>query len=137
MYVTNKLIDFLNTAKFLSNSTIILTDVEKVIFSASDNDNDFLDKYISNSLKQILNLFKYDISTVDYINTSLDIVVPIILNDDISRYMSQIILPILHNNIVVGLLIFITNNRKYLPSNLRFAKTTQHFTEIFSTKQYL
>lgn len=112
MYITNKLIDFLNTAKFLSNSTIILTDVEKVIFSASDNYNDFLDKYISNSLKQILNLFKYDISTVDYINTSLDIVVPIILNDDISRYMSQIILPILHDNIVVGLLIFITNNRK-------------------------
>lgn len=137
MYITNKLIDFLNTAKFLSNSTIILTDVEKVIFSASDNYNDFLDKYISNSLKQILNLFKYDISTVDYINTSLDIVVPIILNDDISRYMSQIILPILHDNIVVGLLIFITNNRKYLPSNLKFAKTTQHFTEIFSTKQYL
>lgn len=65
-------------------------------------------------------------------NTSMDSIVPIVVGDDISKYKSQIILPIVHNDIVDGLLIFLTDERKYLASNLNFAKTTQHFAQLFS-----
>lgn len=50
MYVTDKLINFLNTSKKLSNSTILMTDLEKVIFVASDFENSYLNKQISNDL---------------------------------------------------------------------------------------
>lgn len=69
---------------------------------------------------------------MEYMNRSMDTVVPITIDDNISKYKSQIILPIIHNDIVDGLLIFVTDDRKYLTSNLNFAKTTKHFVELFS-----
>ena len=137
LYITNSLINFLNDSKFLSNSTIILTDLEKVIFVESDNSNNYLNTELSTSLKQIINLFETDINTVDYMNTTLDNIVPITIDDDITKYKSQIILPIIHDSIIDGLLIFIADNRKYLASSLKYAKTTQHFVEVFTTKEYL
>lgn len=50
MYVTDKLVDFLNTSKNLSNSTIILTNLERVIFALSDLKNIYINKKISNEL---------------------------------------------------------------------------------------
>lgn len=137
MYITDKLIKFLNDSKFLSNSTIILTDLEKVILTVSDKDTNYLNKKISNSLNQVINLYKSDINTVDYMNTTLDSIIPITIDDDITKYKSQIILPIIHDYIIDGLLIFIADNRKYLSSSLKYAKTTQHFVEVFTTKEYL
>lgn len=137
MYITDKLVSFLKDSEYLSNSTIILTDLEKVIYVVSDKDTNYLDKKISNSLKQILNLYKTDINTIDYMNTTLDSIIPITTDDDISKYKSQIILPIIHNYMIDGLLIFITDNRKYLSSSLKYAKTTQHFVEVLTSKEYL
>lgn len=84
-----------------------------------------------------LNLYKRDLNSIDYVNTSMNSIVPIVVDDDISKYQSQIILPIVHNEMVDGLLIFVADNRKYLESNLRFAKTAKHFVELFSTETYL
>lgn len=56
MYVTDRLINFLNTSKNLSNSTIVLTDTQKVIFVASDFKNTYLNKRISNDL---IRIFKF------------------------------------------------------------------------------
>lgn len=137
MYITSKLISFLHDSKFLSNSTIILTDLEKIIVVESDINTNYLNKKLSNSLKQIVDLYKSDINTVDYMNTDLASIIPITANDDITKYKSQIILPIVHNYIIDGLLIFIADNRKYISSSLKYAKTTQHFVEIFTTKEYL
>ncbi len=137
MYITDKLVNFLRDSEHLSNSTIILTDLEEVVYVVSDKDTNYLDKKLSNSLKQILNLYKTDINTIDYMNTTLDSIIPITTDDDISKYKSQIILPIIHNYIIDGLLIFITDNRKYLSSSLKYAKTTQHFVEVLTSKEYL
>ena len=145
MYITKILTDFLTLSQSLSNSTILLTDTEKVILCLFDKENnkiqkknnDYLNKTISDSLKQILNLYNSDINTIDYMNTTMDSIIPLVVNDDVSNYRSQIILPITHDCSVEGLLIFITDDREYLPSNLKFAKTTKHFVELFSSKRYL
>lgn len=137
MYITNSLSKFLNDARILSDSTIILTDLDNVVFVASNKSTNYLNKILSEDLKQILKLYINDTSTIGYMNTTMDSILPITLDDDISKYKSQIILPIIHNDIVIGLLIFIADNRKYISSSLKFAKTTQHFTEEFITRAYL
>lgn len=137
LYITNALTKFLNDSRLISNSTIVLTDLETIVFVASDKKTNYLHENLSDSLKKILNLYMTDISTVDYMNTTTDTIVPIISGDDYSKYKSQIILPILHYEKIVGLLIFIAKDRSFLPSNLEYAKTTQHFVQIFSTKEYL
>lgn len=140
MYINNKLIDFLNASKVLSNSTIIVTDLSSVLFVASDSEtanNTYLNHSISKGLKQILTLFSQDINSDNYINSSMNEVINITSNDNISNYKSQIILPIVHNNYIDGLLIFITKDRNYIKSNLEFAKTTKHFVEVFTSTKYI
>lgn len=137
MYVTKKLIDFLELSSQLANSSIILTNNTRVLFASSNADNNiYLNKKISKDLENIFLLYSSDSSSFNYINSTMDSVINLIINDDSSRYSSQIILPIMHNNLD-GLLIFFTNNRKYIKSNLNFALTTRHFAELFSTRAYL
>lgn len=137
MYLTKILTNFLDLSCKLSNSTILLTNKERIIFVSSNTDNKiYLDKKISTDLKNILNLYETDISTVNYMNTTMDSIINLSCDDNVNMYSSQIILPIAHEY-VEGLLIFFTNNRRYLPSNLNFAMTTKQFTEVFSTKEYM
>lgn len=137
MYVTKKLIDFLNLSGELSHSTIVLTDTEKVILITSKEFTSlYLNKEISDNLKNVLQLYKSDNTAIDYINTDMTNIMNLVIDDNISRYRSQIILPIIHDTID-GLLIFFTNNRNYIPSNLRFAMTTKHFVELYSSKEYM
>lgn len=135
MYITNPLIDFLKSSSNLSNSNIILTDLEKIVFASSDIEKDYLNSRLSNTLLQILNFVC--LPSTSYFNTTVNTIIPLIIDDNVSKYKSQIILPIFHDDIPEGLLIFFTDNRTYLPSNLKFAKTTKHFVELFSTKDYL
>lgn len=134
--ITYELTKFLNISSLISESTIILTDLDKTIFVASNKPNNYLNNYLSDDLKNIINFYCIDLSCEDYINTTLDSIVPITNNDTINAYKSQIILPITHRNILDGLLIFLADNRYYLPSNLNYAKTTRHFVEIFTDKIY-
>lgn len=135
LYITQSLINFLNSSTSLSNSNIILTDLEQVVFASFDIEKDYLNNKLSDSLKNFL--YSHDLSNVHYFNTTVECMIPLIINDNISKYKSQIILPIVHNNITDGLLVFFSEDREYLPSNLKFAETTKHFTELFSTKDYL
>lgn len=134
MYVTNTLVDFLNSSAILSDSSIYLTNLEKFVFSTNSL---YFDKAIGNKLKSLLDLYIKDNCMSDYMNTNLDSIIPLISNDNILNYKSQIILPVVEDDCVSGLLIFTTNDRIYLPSNLEFAKTTKHFTEIFCSKKFL
>lgn len=100
MYITDSLVEFLHNSMILSSSTIILTDLDKVIFVDSNDNNNYLNKSIHDSLKNLLYLYTTDPCYADYMNVSMDTIVPIVDNDDVSKYKSQIILPIIHNNIV-------------------------------------
>ncbi len=132
MYITQSLINFLNLSCNLSNSNILLTDLEKIIFTSSSIEKGYLNSKLSDSLKQILHS-----NCSSYLNITVDSIIPLVIDDNILKYKSQIILPIFHSDTLEGLLIFFAKDREYLPSNLRFAKTTQHFVELFSTKDYL
>lgn len=135
MFITKSLINFLNLSQNLSDSNIILTDLRRITFTSSNVEKDYLNSELSNSLKQILTSSHLD--DISYLNTKIESIIPLINNDNILKYKSQIILPVVHNGILDGLLIFFTEDREYLPSNLKFAKTTKHFVELFSTKDYL
>lgn len=138
MYITKSLIDFLSISKDLSHSTILLTSLERVIYVASEHDNSiYLDHEISSDLKQILDLYLRDSSADEYLNTTMNRIIPIIEKKDIRKYRSQIILPIIQDKQLQGLLIFVSEDREYIESNLDFAKTTKHFVEIFSMENYL
>lgn len=137
MYITNQLTSFLDLSKTLSNSHIILTNLKSIILVASDTKSNYLNMEISNELKQILKLYSSNQNLIDYINTTMDTIIPICKYKDCCNYQSQIILPVVQNKILKGLLIFLSEKERYLVSNLNFAKTTKHFVEIFSTKNYL
>lgn len=138
MHITKSLTDFLAISKDLSHSTILLTNLDSIVYISSENDSSmYLDHKISSDLKQILNLYLTDSSATQYLNTTMNRVVPIIENEDVNRYLSQIILPIVQNEQLQGLLIFVSEDRQYIETNLEFAKTTKHFVEIFSMENYL
>ena len=135
LFITKSLIDFLNSSCYLSNSNIVLTDLKRIIFTSSDVEKHYLNSELSESIKQVLDSPYLNKSA--YLHTTIDSIVPLVNNDNISKYKSQIILPIFHNDVADGLLVFFTEDREYLPSNLKFAETTRHFAELFSTKDYL
>lgn len=135
LYITQSLINFLNSSTSLSNSNIILTDLEQVVFASSDIEKNYLNRKLNKSLTQILS--SSCLASCNYLNNTRNSILPLIVDDDILKYKSQIILPIFHGDIIDGLLIFFTDDREYLASNLKFAKTTKHFVELFSTKNYL
>lgn len=135
MFITKSLIDFLNLSQNLSDSNIILTDFGRITFTSSNVEKGYLNSELSNSLKQILTSSHLD--DISYLNTTIDSIIPLVNNDNILKYKSQIILPVVYNSTPDGLLIFFTEDREYLPSNLKFAKTTKHFVELFGTKDYL
>ncbi len=137
MYITSLLTNFLDLSSKLSNSTILLTDTESIILVSSEIDKTlYLNKKISSDLKNIIKLYSSDTCSINYMNTTMDSIIKLTEDDSINMYSSQIILPIVHEALD-GLLIFFTDNRKYIPSNLNFAKTTRKFAETFSTKKYL
>lgn len=138
MYISKKLVTFLNSSSQLGDSTILLTDLEKIVFVASEEDDDshyYLGKTISPSLKQILSLYESE-KAVNYMNTTMESILDLV-PQDINSYRSQIILPVVeqNNHTLEGLLIFFVQNREYLPSNLHFAMTTKHFTDLFCTRR--
>lgn len=100
MYITDSLVEFLHNSMLLSRSTIILTDLNKVVFVASNDDNNYLNKNLHDNMKKLLSLYAADSCYIDYMNISMDTIVPIVEDDDILKYESQIVLPIIHNNIV-------------------------------------
>lgn len=133
MNITKSLKKFLNISRDLSHSTILLTNLEHIIcVSSLTNDDYYLQQKISNDLKQILKLYSSDASASQYLNTTMNRIIPIINNYVPNQYLSQIILPILQHEVLQGLLIFVSEDREYIASNLEFAKTTKHFVEILS-----
>lgn len=131
--MSDKLINFLTSSSILSNSTILLTNLEKVLFVSTEEDKKkFLGKNISNSLKNILSLYQHE-DAINYLNTTMESIVTLIENDTISSYRSQIILPVVERKYATleGLLIFFVRDRQYLQSNLNFAMTTKQFVDLF------
>ena len=54
-------------------------------------------------------------------------------------YKGQLFLPIFNTNkdTISGLLIFFRDNRNFVKSSLKYAKTIKHFIEIFTADDYI
>lgn len=131
MEINSKLTNFLNDAHKLSQCNILLTDKSKFIFTSLCFENDiFIRKNISNDLINLTKLFIDDSNFAYTTISGENCCIPLLGNESIN-YTAQMILPIFHKELD-GFLVFFSTDRKYLESNLRFARTTQHFTEKLS-----
>ena len=84
LFITKSLIDFLNSSCYLSNSNIVLTDLKRIIFTSSDVEKHYLNSELSESIKQVLDSPYLNKSA--YLNTTIDSIVPLVNNDNISKY---------------------------------------------------
>jgi len=131
MIFKDKFKDFIDISVKLSlGSTIYITDLKNVLYTASGSFSSSENKEISAELSSLTVLFANE----DIKN--------IILNDDkvISiynkqskdiKYVTQIILPIIIDDKIFGTLINTHNYIYYEEINLIYAKTTLEFVELF------
>ena len=132
MKINDTLTKFLNDSQKLSQCNILLSDTNRFIFTSLCFKNDiFIDKPISNDLNGLKKLFIQDYSFSYTTISSEHSCISLIGNESIN-YTAQIILPIFHESLD-GFLIFFSTDRKYLESNLRYARTTQYFTQKLSS----
>jgi hypothetical protein len=119
------------SAKLSFGSSIYITDLEKVIYVASESFSNIENKEISVELKSLQSVFANDYNNKDVI-LSDNKVIPI-YNDRLieNKYITQIILPIVIDGKFFGTLINTNDSNYYDNVNLRYAKTTLEFVEIF------
>lgn len=130
MYINNSLNSFLNDSQKLSHSTILLANRNNIVFVSPSNIDyfeTFMNHSISKDLKHLFNQFNKQKKNEILYSRNSNSTIKLIYHDRIV-YQSQIILPIV-NNLLEGLLIFFSTDREYLPSNLRYARTTKYFIE--------
>lgn len=130
MFINSSLNSFLNDSQRLSHSTILLANRNNIIFVSPSNIGyfkTFMNHSISKDLKHLFNQFNQQKKNEILYSRNSNSTIKLIYHDRIA-YQSQIILPIV-DNFLEGLLIFFSTDREYLPSNLRYARTTKYFIE--------
>lgn len=130
MHINDTLTNFLNDSQKLSHSTILLADRNNIIFVSPININYFdifMNHSISKDLKHLFKQFHKQKKNEILYSENSNSTIKLIYHDRIA-YKSQFILPI-NAPLMEGLLIFFSTDRDYLPSNLRYAKTTKYFIE--------
>ncbi len=126
----DKITNFLNDSQLISNYNILLTDLNKIIVAKPSHIEDlYLFHHLSDKLLQILLSFDYDNrNSQKYFFVNPNTIIPL-LKHDYYTYSSEIILPIYNKNKLFGSLIFFSNNKIFLASNLNYALTTKTFVE--------
>jgi hypothetical protein len=119
------------SAKLSFGSSIYITDLEKVIYVASESFSNIENKEISVELKALESVFANDYNNKGVI-LSDNKIIPIYNNQSVEiKYITQIILPIVIDGKFFGTLINTNDSNYYDNVNLRYAKTTLEFVEIF------
>lgn len=135
MFISKTLNDYLQNASNSINTNIAISNLSKILLiKGSEDFLNFSNKDISNDLLEIINSWKTTNNVDNYLLIS-DSCKKLIFNDNYS-YHGQIILPIFHNNTLDGLLIFFRTKCDFIDSSLKYAKTIQHFSQIFSENNF-
>ena len=123
--------DFIDiSAKLSFGSTIYITDSEKVLYVASKSFSNIENEEISVELKLLGSLLINDYNKDTILSDGK--VIPIYNEKSMNfKYIAQIILPIIIDNKFFGTLINTNDLNYYDELNLRYAKTTLEFVEIF------
>lgn len=131
MKFTNEFKNFINiSAKLNFGSTIYIADLKNVLYVDSGIFSNIENEKISTELSSLILLFHNDHNKNIILNN--DKVVPIYnKKSKNNKYISQIILPIIINNKVFGTLINTCDYTNYEELNLKYAKTTLEFVEVF------
>jgi len=136
MVLSQEIIDYLQKTNIPTsiNQNFLLTDLEKVIYAATYNDNKYyLEKNLDNSLNKIISQWQNKTFCEDLYIIENTTTVPIIQNDR-KNYSAQIILPIIVNKDLVGLAIFFRTQGNYISSSLKMPKTIRDFIQILLIK---
>lgn len=137
MRLTKEVKEYLCESIDATKSEILIADFDKVLFSANKSaQNTFVNKPISLQLKELIASMKNNGPEVEVL-----IVEPVdcidIIPNDAYKYTSQIFLPIYQRNELVGVFMHFTDNRRYIWSNLRNAKTLRHFAELLTSEEFI
>ena len=132
MNISTELKEFLKQSNKNLDSNILCTDLNNILFSATNTDNEYFnEKKISSEILLIINSWKNASNKNELIMIYNLYCIPIIQNDT-TKYYSQLILPLCHNDKLNGLLIFYRKEQNFIPSSAKPAITTKQFVEELS-----
>ncbi len=125
MHLSNQAINYLESLPLntIINSNIIITDLEKIIYTSNFNNNNyFLSKSISNDLLNIIECWNDTTISENlfYIKNNPNIN---IIKEDNNTYDSLIIFPLYLENKLSGLSIFFRNGGYYIKTSLKSLNT--------------
>ena len=138
MKISKTLIHYLSNSSNLLESNIIITNADTIIYANTYNN---LLKYenipLSDDLRQLYNKWS-NYNNYDEFLILTDNFFKIHPNTNF-LYKGQLFLPIFNTNkdTISGLLIFFRDNRNFVKSSLKYAKTIKHFIEIFTADDYI
>lgn len=136
MKISKTLINYLFNSNRLLESNILITNLNSIIYANTyNNPIKYENTQLSNDLKCLISQWE-DFSNYDKFLILKDNFYE--LNTDNSfLYKGQMFLPIFHNKNLSGVLIFFRNNRNFIESSLKYARTIKHFVEIFTSDDYI
>lgn len=136
MRLTEEAKNYLSKSIDAQKSEILLADFDKILFSANRNVKKIFNcRTISLQLKAIIDSWENESTKTEVFISEPANCIDIIMNDSY-KYMSQIFLPIYQESKLVGVFMHFTDNRRYIWSNLRNAKTLRHFTELLTSEEF-
>lgn len=119
-------LDFIKVQKTI-NSHLLLTDLEKIIYSTDEN---YIDKQISKDLIELIENWQKEPISEDLSFLSNNPVIKI-TNDEIEFPLGIMIFPIYIDSIIEGLAIFYRNNGIYSNSSKKAPNTVRKFIMHF------
>ena len=135
--LTTEAKEYLSESIDAVKSEILVSDLDKVLFSANQSaKNTFVNRALSPQLKELIYSWKSKGPEAEELIVEPAECIDIIPNDSY-KYTSQIFLPIYQENELVGVFMHFTDNRRYIWSNLRNAKTLRHFTELLTSGDFI
>lgn len=138
MKITNDLKLYLDQTTTIVNSEIIVTDLEKVLFTCfKHSDDSLLNKPLSQDMIELYDMWKNQQSYNDnFLMLNKDFK-KITNEDDFIEYSAQMIFPIYHNNSIDGFIIFFRTFGNYIETSSKAPISARQFIEKFSDDNYI
>lgn len=122
MHIPKQLFAFLNSIQSISKMNILITNLDKIILALpKEIENSYVNQKISLSLKRLLSLYQTESEISDYLNTTIDTILPLVSTDNTCRYASQIILPFYEDISLIGTIIFFSKSIMFTKEDFDFA----------------
>lgn len=124
MHLSEEVISYIQSINIPKsiNSNFLISDLEKIIYTATYEDDYYISKPLNNDLLALIEKWKQLPVSEDLLFMENDSTVKLIDND-IENYSAQMIFPIYLNNSIEGLVIYFRNSGKYINSSPKAPNT--------------